>query len=568
MFVFLLIISIILLIAYLGAIIFQRSFSYRTKEIVNQKNKLSKINIKKSLLECRKLNLMGKSLNNYQNLEADYSNIENSQFANINELADSVYLDAKGINIVKTRNDFNNLRNTLNETKNKISRIQKSLSELKRVDKQHRQAVKDLRIRFDHLQKNIINNSNKYGPAYNGLEKIFSNLEKKFNRFADLTNKGDHTTASEVYKQLSLQTNNLEKKMVDLPYLYNLMLNRYPKNFQELQNGIDELIKRGYVFKTDPNVELNKIKRKYNLILNDFKKAHNKKIREEQSTLEVQIKNLYDSIENEYGAEYDIKENTPKLDKQIRQVRLQNQELTMEIDRLSKSFFLSHSEIEDTRGWDDQIQRVINQNEESKKRLKEQKSPFTSIRDVQENIFKDISQIAKSQKSLYLKLESYPKIFASLKKASLEYSGELSKIRYVLDQVGMPGLPPKYRLEYISVSDEIKSLGNMISSLKINLDDTQRQAQEINKDLTRLKSNSTDLYLNANLSVELIHYANRYINYPVISNALTRAKKYYERDFNYRETIKVVGKALDQIENGAYKRLRDNYVNRNQNPFN
>ncbi|WP_439425045.1 septation ring formation regulator EzrA [Oenococcus alcoholitolerans] len=562
-----LVIAILLLVAYLGAVFFQRSYAHRAEDIVDQKDELAQINIRQALLDARKLSLTGSSLRDYQKLESDYNDVENSKFMHIDQLANSVVFDSRGLNLLKTREDFSNLSQTLKESQEKIEEIQSGLKKLEQVDKEHRKAVEELRVRYDRLRKKILAESFKYGPAADQLENVLSNLEDNFAQFVKLTEAGDHTAATDIYEQLRVQTSDLEKKMVDIPSLYEKMVNRYPKNFQELQQGVDQLTKRGYIFQADPNVVLAEMKKSNDDILEEFKDLDTEKIADDQATLEVQIKNLYDTIENEYGAEYDVKKNDRKLNEQLSRVRSQNQELTMEIDRLNQHFILSHSELEDTRGWAEQIKHVTALNQENRDRWRQKKAPFTNIRQNQQNIFKELEQISKNQRDLYLTLGSYPQVYDDLKRISLQYAGELSNIRRVLDQVGMPGLPADYRLQFMSVSDEVKSLNDMVAASRVNLDDAQRQAHEVTADLADLKSSSANLYLNANLAVELIHYANRYNGQQAIMEALSQARLFYERDFDYARTVQVVGNALDQVEPGSFQRLRDGYLNRNRNPF-
>ncbi|OIL19704.1 septation ring formation regulator EzrA [Oenococcus oeni] len=563
----LLIISIILLVSYLAAVLFQRSYAKRANEVVEEKDKLAQINVRQALLDARKLSLTGKSLHEYQQLEADYNDIENSKFLHIDQLANSVVFDSRGLNVFKTRDEFNTLNSTLKETKAKIASIQGGLEKLNEVDQEHRKAVDELRLRYDKLRKKILAESFKYGPASEPLENVLSGLEDNFAKFVKLTESGDHTAATDVYEQLRVETNDLEKKMIDIPPLYDKLVNRYPTNFKELQNGADQLTKQGFVFDADPNVVIADMKKSHSQILNALKNLDMKKTADAERILEVQIKTLYDTIENEYGAEYDVKKNDRRLTNQLKHVRAQNQELTLEIDRLAHRFTLSHSEVEDTRGWGEQIKSVSEQNEESKKRWHEKKAPFTAIREIQNGLFEQLDQIAKNQKDLYITISSYPQVFDDLKRISLQYSGELSNIRRILEQVDMPGLPADYRLQFISVKDEIKALNNMVSASRVNLDDAQRQAHEVTTDLADLKSSSSELYVNANLAVELIHYANRFSDRQEIISALQQARLYYERDLDYGRTVDLVGRALDQVDPGSYERLKDGYTNRNQTPF-
>ncbi len=565
--VWVLIISIILFLTYLAAILFQRSFARRSNEIVDAKDKLAQINVRQALLDARKLSLTGKSLHDYQRLEADYNDIENSKFLHIDQLANSVVFDARGLNVFKTREEFNTLDATLQETQAKIKDIQDGLEKLNEVDQEHRKAVDELRVRYDRLRKKILAESFKYGPAAEPLENVLSGLEDNFAKFVKLTESGDHSAATDVYERLRVETNDLEKKMIDIPPLYDKLVNRYPANFKELQSGADTLTKRGFVFDADPNVVISDMKKSYQRISDSLKALNLKKTTEAQAVLEVQIKTLYDTIDNEFGAEYDVKKNDRKLSGELAHVRAQNQELTLEIDRLNQRFILSHSEVEDTRGWAEQIKSVAAQNDGNVKRWREKKAPFTALRQTQLGLFKQLDQISKNQRDLYVTISSYPQVFDDLKRISLQYAGELSNIRRVLEQVDMPGLPADYRLQFISVQDEIKSLNEMVASARVNLDDAQRQAHEVTTDLADLKSSSSELYVNANLAVELIHYANRYVDRQEIISALQQARLYYERDLDYSRTVDIVGRALNQVEAGSYRRLRDGYVNRNQTPF-
>ncbi|WP_275481832.1 septation ring formation regulator EzrA, partial [Oenococcus oeni] len=93
------------------------------------------------------------------------NDIENSKFLHIDQLANSVVFDSRGLNVFKTRDEFNTLNSTLKETKAKIASIQSGLEKLNEVDQEHRKAVDELRLRYDKLRKKILAESFKYGPA-------------------------------------------------------------------------------------------------------------------------------------------------------------------------------------------------------------------------------------------------------------------------------------------------------------------------------------------------------------------------------------------------------------------
>lgn len=163
-FTILAIILVIVIIAYLAIFFMQRTTVKRVNDIKAKKEQLESLKVHDELVEGRKLSLTGQSLKNYQSLENDYNDVKNNKFLKIDQQANLVLFEARGINFVKTRNEMVRLEEMVTGIESTINEVRSGLSELKKINETHRDAINELQKRYDGLRKRLLAENFKFGP--------------------------------------------------------------------------------------------------------------------------------------------------------------------------------------------------------------------------------------------------------------------------------------------------------------------------------------------------------------------------------------------------------------------
>ncbi|MFZ2590883.1 MAG: septation ring formation regulator EzrA, partial [Leuconostoc citreum] len=120
----------IVIIAYLAIFAMQRTTIKKVNVFKLRKEQLASLKVREELVEGRKLSLTGQSLKEYQNLERQFNDVKNNKFLKIDQQANLVLFEARGINFIKTRHELARLEAMVNETEQTISDVRKGLTEL------------------------------------------------------------------------------------------------------------------------------------------------------------------------------------------------------------------------------------------------------------------------------------------------------------------------------------------------------------------------------------------------------------------------------------------------------
>lgn len=560
--------AVLLLIAYLGLLFFQRRYANRANAIAVEKSELKIDDIKKRLADARNLSLTGNSLRDYQNLESSFNELVNTKFQTLDELISSVDFSSKTLNVFKTRREAADLEQVYSDVEEKVHSIEEGIDRLYRLDNERKEAITDLRKEYDSLRKRILSESFKFGPAADGLEAELSHLEGDYAKFVELTNAGDHSSATDIYEQLRIETNQLKEKIIQVPELWEKQTEEFPKQIQEIKEGADQLSKRGFDFAMDIPKAFNNIELSNQIINDDFKNVDIKKITDDQGILEQQIGTVYRAIEDEYGAEFDVKKNDTSLTQMLERVRTQNNELQMQLDQLGQEFVLEHNQIEDAKQWGNRISEQQKNISNIRQRQSSNKRTYTEIRDEQEKVLLDLNQISNDQVNLYKTIVTYPQIAADLKKTAADSLNTFNRIKATIDRLSLPGVSPDYKLAYINTKESIERFAENVNAPRIDLDDAQRQAMQTTSDLDDFKQISTNVYLYSNLAQQSIRYLTRYQQNPAIADTHQRATALYEKDFNYEYAAEEAGRAIEAMEPGRYQQMKRDLQERSIAPFN
>ncbi len=112
------------------------------------------------------------------------------------------------------------------------------------------------------------------------------------------------------------------------------------------------------------------------------------------------------------------------------------------------------------------------------------------------------------------------------------------------------------------VTAEIDQLNHDLDQVKINMDAIAKFLIKIASDIDDLKKTTSALIDAAGLTEELMQYANRYkITVKPVADAVKHATELYMQ-FDYQQAADTLATALEQTEQGSYKKVEDAYLAR------
>ena len=554
----------IVIIAYLAIFAMQRTTIKKVNVFKLRKEQLASLKVREELVEGRKLSLTGQSLKEYQNLERQFNDVKNNKFLKIDQQANLVLFEARGINFIKTRHELARLEAMVNETEQTISDVRKELTELKKINEAHREAINDLKKKYDDLRKRLLAENFKFGPANAGLDKFLSQLEADYDEFTRLTEDGDHATASDIYEQLAMETTQMENMMADIPDLFDKVDRVYVEQLNELSQGHSDLVAQGYVFPNDTiNQELNAIDDQRQQVLKLLSELKLKEVSEQNGYIERRIETLYDMMETEMTARQQVTKHADQLSSDLLRLREQNSTLAIELDRLGQSFQFNNREIEMRRTLLEQINAAEEQVNHNDDLLESSEMSFSELQAKQEKLLAHVSEIEAQQIEIWDKISGLEKAQRSARQFGGQYQQDIENIKHAVERMNLPGLPASYLEYFFAVSNELERLAKSLQATLVNMDEVQRQLNIVSADIDTLKEKTDKIVDQANLTEQLLQYANRYrATNERVAAASEQARMFYERDYNFDKAMDVLGPALDSVEPGVYEKLVDAYMRR------
>ncbi|WP_273712870.1 septation ring formation regulator EzrA [Leuconostoc mesenteroides] len=558
------IILLLVVIAYLAIFVMQRTTVKKVSDLRARKDQLESLKVREELVEGRKLPLTGQSLKNYQKFESSFNDVQNNKFLKIDQQANLVLFEARGINFIKTRNELERLQGMVDDTETTIKDVRAGLLDLKKTDEEHREAINDLKKKYEGLRKRLLAENFKFGPANPALDKFLSQLEADYDEFTELTENGDHATASDIYEQLAMETTQMERMMADIPDLFDQLNIKYVDQLNELAQGHTKLVEAGYVFPNDSvEQELQAIDSQRQQVLNLLADLKLKEVTEQTGYIEQRIDAMYETMETEVTARKHVTKNADRLSSDLLRLREQNQTLSIELDRLGQSFQFNHKELETRRTLLEQINMAEEQINHNDDLLEAKEISYSELQIQQEKLLKQFEEIETQQVDIWDKISGLEKADRSARQLGGQYQKEVEAIKHAVERMNLPGLPVAYLEYFYAVSNELKRLAKSLNTNLIDMDEVQRQLNIVSADIDTLKEKTEEIVDQAALTEQLLQYANRYrASNERVAAASEQARMFYERDYNFKQAMDILGSALDSAEPGVYERLVDSYMRR------
>lgn len=546
---------------YLAFVFYQRRMLKLANDVYENRKNLTKIPLDDEFELAKKINLSGESQKKYVELSNQYDEYKNELLPKIDEKINLVKEDGKGINFIKTKKDWHSANQAIETADNSLKEIQAGLVKIYDLNKQHHLAIDELEDKYKNIREKMLDLNVEFGPSTDALEKRLAEIEKTFDKFAELTKQGDPSSAQDVLVDLNSSTYQLESYIQDIPEINQLLNQDFKQQISEIKEVYSGLIDQGYNF-DDDDFEA-QFKRLSDMIDTSLEKVKNIEIGESKkinADISEIIDGLYDRLELEIKAKQEVDSNLELINEYIYHVSRQNNDLGAKLQRFNMSYILKNAEIERNRQFRQQIDRVQNEFRKDKEQITTATAVYSKIAENQSITIANLRQIESEQQELFNAVVDLPKNEERIKRTLQQIDLRIRTIRRKIDNLNLPGLPEDYAIQYQGVIKSINELNDEMNQPKISVEDIFKQLIIVESDMDDLIQVTETLFDNAILAEQMIQYANRYINNePYIDKASREAKHYFETEHNYQKSLAIIADAIDKKQRGASAEIKDAY---------
>ncbi|MGX9799080.1 septation ring formation regulator EzrA [Pediococcus acidilactici] len=560
---------VVAILAYLGIVAYQRYLLKQVDELLNRKADISESPIRQKLMEVSSMNLTGSSAVGLDNIRNDYQEIIDHRLPEVEDIANHSRQNINDMKIFEARKDISTVSETLDAIEEETKRLNDQLDNIQRIDQEQRDAVKVLRMKYQEIGKQLLDQNLSLGPSIDLLEEKLSRLNDDFDTFNQTVDAGDHEKAEGQLKKLKASTTEIEAEIRAIPALYDELTNLFPSQIEEVRDGYDQLINHNYAFENDTvKDEIKAIKAKINDNLETLGNLRLDAVRANNKAIEIRIDELYDILQTEIDARKSVEHNFNVITRFLDHAEKQNKVLLSEIARLDQSYVLSddqlnlgqvlEGQLNDIRNEHDRdTERITNQPvvySEIVERLKEENEQLTEIEDRQAALNSELQEMVDSEKDARTRLQ--------------QYDNEIHNIKRHVETLNLPGIPEGYMDYFFVVSDEIEKVGSDMNQVRINMGMINRELDMVSTDIQTLIKKTSDLTDDAAISEAAIQYANRYRHTDEeVAAASQQAQKLFDKDHRYNESLSVISKALDKVEPGAIENITENYYQQKKTEY-
>ncbi|AKP63676.1 septation ring formation regulator EzrA [Levilactobacillus koreensis] len=555
---------VVAIIVYVGVLVYQQRIRQQVAALTTKKETMVAIPLADEVNLVGQLSLTGQSLEQYQQLQADFTDITENRFTRIDQQLAKLTEDSRGLNLMGLRRDLTKVTELVNQTDELVQSVQAKLAALQEVDKQHRQAVRDLEQKYQDLRKTLLAKNFAFGPSIDGLEERLSQLEDNFDTFTRLTQSGDHERAADVLSQLQDDTADLEDLIKTIPLLYKDLTVIYPDQVKEIKGGYQQLTADHYQFGDENIPELvQQVSDRISENLETLSKLRPDDAKVVNDRIAGQIDQLYDLMQTEIDAKDPVEANLDGVAKFIAHAQNQSHTLLNELDRLSQNYTLDHQELETARELNEQLRAIDGIYQRDVQDLTGKTATYSHVLEHQKQQEKDLKQIEEQQAQILNGVAGLADEERQARDTLQQFDFNLHSLRRQVENLNLPGIPQDYLDYFFVVRDEVAQLATDMDQPQIDMERITKQLLIIQTDLDTLQEKTDDLIDSAQLAEQLLQYANRYqTSHENVAEASKKAADLFEKDHQYAQALETIATVLDDVEPGSYKRLEDAYYQR------
>lgn len=551
---------LIIVVAILACVYFyQRRAVKQINDLMESEKKLADQKVDQQIKNVEELQLIGDAKKQFETIKNKYEKQVRPAITAFNKRAPQLLADSRTSKLLTINTQIRDLQADLAKLTTTLQQIQKDLQHLRQQQHTHKQAVEQIKNKYRQFHRQLNEKSFEYGDSEKQLNSRLNELEDQFAQFTDLTNKGDIEAAQEILSNLQTENDKFEQDLKKIPQLYKPIATEFPEQLSELKSGYETLVKQNFHF-TEKNIDkqIEQLQAKLDQTIDQLNNLQLDVVEQSNKDLSEQIDYLYGVMQKEIDAKNEAIHLIEVMKDFTKHAQRQNDELGVELDRLSLNYTLTNHEQETVRELGEQIKAIIKQYHDDAEAVANKTAVYSQVLDRQKSNQKNLTEIEKSQEKLNNEVAKLQTDEQRARQMLQKYSTQIRTIHRQVEQLNLPGLPKDYLDYFFGVSDEIKKLADELNEYKINMDEITKQLIIVESDLDTLNDKTDILRDSAELTERFQQYANRFSDNEKIAAAAKKSQELFKQ-FNYTASLEAIATVLEEIEPGSYKRIEDTY---------
>ena len=348
--IIMIVIATLLIIAYVVAILLRKRNEGRLAVLEGRKEELYNLPVNDEVEAVKNMHLIGQSQVAFREWNQKWVDLSLNSFADI----ENNLFEAEGYNssfrFLKAQHKIDQIESQITLIEEDIASIRNALAELEKQESKNSGRVLHALDLFESLQMTVAEDSEKYGQALPEIEKQLENIQSEFSQFVTLNSSGDPVEAAGILDNAENHILALTHIVERIPAIVANLTTDLPDQLEDLEAGYRKLLDANYRF-VETDIE-SRLQLLYEALKNNqenIKKLELDNAEYENTQIQEEINALYDIFTREIASHKVVENLLATLPTYLDHLKDNNQVLVKDIERLSKTYLMSESDVNHVR---------------------------------------------------------------------------------------------------------------------------------------------------------------------------------------------------------------------------
>lgn len=513
--------------------------------------------VTEQIAKVKELKMIGETEKKFEMWRNDWDEIITTELPLIEEKLFDAEEFADKYRFRQAQSVIEDIQKNLETMEEQIAKMLSDLNEVVDSEKQNREDIVSVKEQFHSLKRELITKRPQYREAGAYLEARLDQVEADLSHYEQQTDEGNVIKAREILVQVKEQIETLFGKIEEIPQQYKDIHIVLPKQLNEIEVGITDMINKGYSLDHLNLTEQIAQIRKHLLVFDEaMKKAEFHDVQEGLQNSFEEVEWIYNRLDKEVEARKLLKENAPIVRRDLEIVGEKIKDINKETEIVKQSYRIDEDDLRTQGEIDKTFEKLEKEFNEVDKVLEEKQQAFSIIHEKIEDMRTHIDVLRDSADQFKELLTNLRKDELLAKDSLQELRSKLFEARRKIRKGNLPGIPISYMTIVEDGEEILTEVSQKLDMKPLEMHAIHQLLDEAREKITLVNDKTDEMVESAILTEQLIQYGNRYRSrYPQLDEALREAESYF-RSYNYNEAVELAAAAIYRIDPNVVKRFK------------
>lgn len=409
------------------------------------------------------------------------------------------------------------------------------------------------------LRKSISQHRYQYGRAEDYFERLLEKVREDLGDYYEEADSGNYLDALQIVQQVKEELSEVEKKIKGFPEIYKRARQEVPSQVDNLLSGLKEMRSDGYyIDHLNFDSELRTYQEKLPKVIRTLEEGKIEEGKQALNEIEKRISKMYELLEDEAIAKNYLDRSVPSYQEAVAAIERGIEDTYNEVSEIQHIYYVDGRELDKLYGVTERVEELKKELNAVLSQIETNSAAHTEMRGLVEQGLREIDKLERMHQEFREKIHT-------LRKDELEAEDKLASmheqfihLQRKLERSNIPGVPSYIWTGLEDIKEKNHQVMYELEQVPLDTVALSEILGEADRALTDIRTKVDKMLEYADLTEQVIQYANRYRKrYPLLAADLAESERLF-RLYEYESSYEKASKALEDIEPGAIKRIKQN----------